>query len=724
MTTQPTPNPFPFLVSARKPTAVALAALGVVFAICAVWWGLWGMSPYRAEKAAAEKAADTKSFDRPDAGPEKAAAAATRSPDYLPAGVWAGLMAFACGGAFGWLATREPDPADPGASARLEVLAFGATVGLLTAMLGVAWGVSWWDSLAKWVNDNDRREAKWVFVAVSVFFAGLAVMFVSTQLGRAAQRDNAVVRRVMHGFNAVLHGVLALLLLVGLNIAVFLKVPHTFVANDAAFTGLTAESKTFVRALDRPVHAYLIMPERFAVPMPEVGLRYENLYADARGMLSQLEDESPNFRATFLSPALDKGKINALFAKYPDVDPNQTGILLTAGEDEAVTGFVPAAALVEAVPVDPRRGLFVVVFQGENKVLSEVAYMTDARSKMAVYVTQDHGELAAAPGGPPDRSMAGLVAFLKERKLRVEPLKLDAAKPAIPADAAAVLVAGPRRTIPPADPLVAALTAYLKPAGPDAKPGKLIALLPAFRGPDGKVAPTGLEGLLAEAGVQLDSARLVARPGSLPPFQGQVVPPEYVLADGDPARHPLAPLFEGQWLPKDCRPLRADPQNPAVRVTRLMSTLGNLTTWQETDFNTAPAATFEALKADADGTLIAQKKVSKQPQVIAVAASAVPAGGEPGKPPPDAPRMLIFTTDSVAVDRGAFDFGPPTDRYQLIAGGVDWLREREASIGIRPRAVSAYRLPAIDMQSKLMLLAMITVGLTGLGVAVWYSRRR
>ncbi len=731
MTTQP--NPFPFLVTARKPTAVALGVLALVFTVCAILWGLRGVSAYKAEadKVAEGKDVKSKPFGDPelditkDKDKEKDAAAKPFSADYMPAAVWAGLMAFTCLGAFGWLATREADAADPAAGSRLEVLTFGATAGLLTATLGFVWGVSWWESLTRWVNNGEKAEAKWVFVAVSVFFAGLTLMFFSTQLGRPAQRDNVLLRRLMHGFNAVFHGILVLILLVGVNVFFFLKVPATFVANDAAFTELTPESKTFLRSLDQPVHAYLIMPERF--PAEIAGLPYDNLYADTRGLLGQAEDQSQHFKATFLSPSLDKAKINALYDQLDLKDRDQTGILLAVGEDRAATTFIRAEELLEIIPSDTRPVSYQVVYQGENRLLSELAYMTDSRAKMAVYFTQDHGELAVdAGGGQPDRSLSGVVNYLKARKIRAEALKLDEAKPKIPDDAAVVVIAGPRQTITPTSSLMKALPEYLKPTSQGTKPGKLMVFLPAFRGLDGKVAPTGLEELLAEVGLQLESARLVTRPGILPAVQGKNIPPDYLVAEGYETRHPLSPSFDNQWLLKDCRVVRASAQpNPALKLTRLMGTPRGFPTWQETDFTASPAATFEAMRADPNGPLPLQKKLSQQPQVFAFAVSAVAPGGDTGgKPPPEQPRMLVFASDTVLADRSAFDLGSPEFRHQLAAGGVDWLREREASIGIKPRAVNLFKMPPIEMDSKLTLLAMMTIGLAGLGVGVWYSRRR
>ena len=726
-----TTNPFPFLVTARKPTAVALGALALGFVVCAIWWGLWGMSGMKADKSGPD-APSAKPGDPPaEFGKEKSADkdadGKTHSSDYLPFAIWAGLMGLGCAGSCAWLITREIDAGHPASAARLEVLTFGSMVGLLTALLGFALGLSWAESLSRWLNNNDAKEAKWVFIAVCIFFAGLTIMFLSTQLGRAEQRNNALLRRLMHGFNSVLHGILILILLVGANVVVFLKVPATFVANDAAFTALTDESKKFLRSLDQPVHAYLIMPERYRDEI--AGLPYDNLYMDTRGLLGQCEDQNKLFKAEYLSPLLDQVKIRSLFNDLKlkgeeEKKEIRIGILLVVGEDRAATGFIPADELLDISRTERQSP---VVFQGDNKVLSELAFLTDSRSKMAVYFSQNHGELSMEAEGQPDQSLSEMVAYLKSRKIRAEALKLDAANPRIPEDASVVIVAGPRRTITPTAPLMKALTEYVKPTASTATPGKLMVYLPAFRGLDSKVGATGLENLLAESGVLVEaSARLVTVPDSLDSVRGRTIPPEYMLGVGVNTRHPLSPLMNKQWLLADCRPIRPSPQqNPALKLTPLMVTPRSFPTWQENDFVTSPAVTFEALRADPRGPLLAQKKFSEQPQWLGLSVGAIPANGDPQKPPVEKPRMLVFASDSLLTDRPAFDLTSPEIRQDLFGSSIDWLREREASIGIKPRAVNLYVLPKpIEISSKLTLLGMITLGLGALGVAVWYSRRR
>jgi hypothetical protein len=221
---------------------------------------------------------------------------------------------------------------------------------------------------------------------------------------------------------------------------------------------------------------------------------YTQLYSDCRGLLGQCERESRHFRATYLSPGLDAGKIAALLdrLKVADRDRDQFGMWIAVGEGEDVTSFVPARDLVDFAE-QGRNVLF--IFQGESKLINELIYLTDARSKDVVYVTQDNGELALEPGGERNRrTMSGAANYLRDKKVRIEPLNLDEKDPKVPEDAAVVLVPGPQQTIAADGPLAKALQEYLTPTK-GGKPGKLLAYLPAFRGgASTKVAPSGRKG--------------------------------------------------------------------------------------------------------------------------------------------------------------------------------------------------------------------------------------
>ena len=702
-------SPLSVLVTQRRQVAVGLALAGVVLAALAIWWGVWGFArsgdagPAKSEgKLIAE---ETKPAPAEDTRPKK-------SPDYQIACIWAGGLALLALLSAAWVYTQPPDPAAPLAAARKEVLALGGTVGLLTALCGAMLGYRWHQSLVLWVGGGDPSEAKWVLYAAAIFLAGLLIMFASLQLARTEQRANATLRRVLYGFNTVFVGLLLLLVLIAVNIVSFIKVPKTLVTNDTAFTELSDESKRFLKSLDRPVHVYLIMPEAHAEPLGR-GAVYENLYADCRALLSQCEDQSSNFHAAYLSPAFQKEQIAALMdrLKVKEADRDQLGMLAAVGENEEATTFIRAGDLID---VDRRGSL---VFQGENKLLTELMYLTDARAREKIYFTQGHGELEMQAGADGNKAAGNMVQFLRDRKLSVEPLSFETPGTKVPDDAAVVVVAGLRRTLGPDDPMLTALKDYARRPN---RPGKLFLLLPAFRDAQGKVAATGLEPFLAEFGVEVDAGhRLVAVPRQLP------VPPEYVLLspfariDADLARI----VGQGQLILRDTRPVRPAQAPPGgqFKVTPLMGT--DLVTWQEDSYLTNPDQMWAQLRAQGADALRQEKHLTQRPISAAVGvAESAPGGGEKAT---SKPRMLVFGSDTFIQDQTPVPSGVEEYRQLLFSDGIDWLREREASSGIPPRKVGIFSMEKpIDWPSQVVLLALVSVGVTVLGVGVWLSRRR
>ena len=117
--------------------------------------------------------------------------------------------------------------------------------------------------------------------------------------------------------------------------------------------------------------------------------------------------------------------------------------------------------------------------------------------------------------------MANVLQALRDRKIKVEALKIDEKNKDVPKNAAVVVVAGPQTPFAPDGPMVKALRAYLKPSATDAKPGKLLAYLPAIKGARGEVIPTGLEPLVSEFGIQVaPDRRIVTAPETIPLGQG------------------------------------------------------------------------------------------------------------------------------------------------------------------------------------------------------------
>jgi hypothetical protein len=434
------------------------------------------------------------------------------------------------------------------------------------------------------------------------------------------------------------------------------------------------------------------------------------MYADCRGLLTACEEESPNFHATFLSPAFDADRIASLFQRLKiekDTERDQLGMLITVGEDEEAHTFIRDTDLISA-----EQGA--LVFQAESRLMTELAYLTDIRGKEKVYFTQGHGELAIEPGGEGDKAMTGIAQYLRDRKFTIEALPLNSPGAKVPDDAGVVVVAGLRRFVGPEDPMFVALRDYVR--RPD-KPGKLFLCLPAFRDAQNKVSATGLESILTgDLGVELEAVRLVSMPGQFTaklPLDFVLVAPAARL-DTDLARV----VRVAHFLVQDARPVHSaqgPPTGPQRRVSLLMGT--DVITWQENDFSD-PAATFAAMRGNRQ--LQQEKKLTDRP--ISVAAAVVETVGDKGA---KRPRALVFGTDTFLQDQTQVPSGPEEYRQLLVSDGIDWLRERNATVGITPRKVGVFTLEKpIDWTSQVVLMALVAVGITVLGVGVWLSRRR
>src|SRR5205823_11808814 len=107
---------------------------------------------------------------------------------------------------------------------------------------------------------GNRDKAWHVLVALAVLIAGLAIMFVSLQVVRSAERSSAVLRRMVYGYNAVLTGLLLLLILTVVNVLVGLKFTGVIDATQSGQFTLSERATNILKGLSQPVHIYVIWP--------------------------------------------------------------------------------------------------------------------------------------------------------------------------------------------------------------------------------------------------------------------------------------------------------------------------------------------------------------------------------------------------------------------------------------------------------------------------------
>lgn len=590
---------------------------------------------------------------------------------------------------------------DPGRLLRL-VLTLGGLSGLLVALTGVALSVHWWAYLTDWLSQGKREGAVQVLAAIVVFLVGLFVMFVTLQLGRAEERRDPTLRRLMYGYNAVFSGVLLLLILVVVNVVVGLKVAWAVDATSTGEFSLSERTVNMLKGLDRPLHVYVIWPREDSDHMQPI-----------MSLLDNFQDRSQQVKVEYVSPSQFE-RLGELRKQYPRKIEQNIGILLVYGDEkpENATFLKDGDLFEEGFGNTPTR------FRGEDKIVAALSSLEGGGQKTVVYFTQGLGEPSLTDTGttPPAGGGELGLGVLRDRltargNFDVKPLKLTPADTKVPDDCKVLVVANPR---PPVDPAVAeAIRKYLE------KQGKAVFLLDVPAPATGPTMPaTGLEGLLTGYMVEVTNERVMSI--GLEQLGGEVALTGRVIVEPNPelarARtNELATAFAGYEFPlTEVRLVRAGPAGvrPDRQAQPLLLTVPNRVAWVERDWQADPGQMFQALRRNDPEAV---KRVSKEPLPAAVVVT------ETGKP-----KLAVFGDVSFVTNRQVGERSG-TQNFSLFASTLDWLAERPTSIGIEPRNLAAYPPLAATVRFSYLvflpgLLAVVII--LGLGLGVWVVRRR
>ncbi len=299
-----------------------------------------------------------------------------------------------------------------------------------------------------------------------------------------------------------------------------------------------------------------------------------------------------------------------------------------------------------------------------------------------VYFTQGHGE-----GSPGDAARTGwsLAARALEREnLDLVPLSLLSAG-AVPADAAALLVVGPRR--PFLDPEVEALRSYAARGGH----------LGIFVEPE---LDAGLDPVLGALGIEAGNDMIVD-PNPLSRLAGATpVMPVLKATTSHPVSEPLADV--GVVFPT-ARSLVALRGAPARAVPLALT---SESAWAENDVR----AIFSGSARLDEG-----EKVGPVPLALAVK---WPVAGDP----PHELRAVV-AGDSDFFSNGYLHL---LGNQDLFLSMVSWLAERDDRLTIRPRAREASRISLTEAQVgtlKFLAIDVVPVALLLAGITVWLARR-
>jgi hypothetical protein len=623
------------------------------------------------------------------------------------------------------------------------ILALGGVLGLNLLLVSLAVLFEWWQYVAGGLEVWQGSDGWRVWVFLFLLFVGLAVMFLSLQLGRTQERTNIVVRRLLYGYNSVLTGLLLLSILGLCNVLAYGYFPHkedaetrSIYSSDWTYSSLynlSSRSENILAGINKPVHIYAILPQRERDDALGTLRRVQGLLDNCRAINSRIQTE-------YLNPDLDREKISKLAEKYKITDP--LGILVVYGnEPNTEHQFIPWNTLYEGSNPfgQQRENRF---FKGESELMTALSYLSGGKQKPVVYFTQGNGELDLSDSSSReiDHGAGALKQRLEQDNVMVKGLQFSAIEgvkskspdvvvsTTVPKDATVVVIAGPHSALP--DFALKALRDYMNTGTGDGKTkGKLIALLDAVLTQDKtKMQRTGLEDLLADFGVQVGDNRVMqAGLGGVHPLQVRVVlNPD--LRSRNPIAAALANTIFFFYNVRTVQPATPPPNRPdpnRYRVDPLLIIPAQDAIWTETDLRMDPIDQRRALTKLSRQEI--EKKLSNDNLTVGVAVTEQGPPPDPHamKAPEDGPPRLVAIGDAtfasnVAIERGATN-------YDLFYSILSWLRERPSDIGIEAKKQDVYRVDSANVNFWRMVLmpaALMLVGIVGLGAGVWVVRRR
>jgi hypothetical protein len=649
------------------------------------------------------------------------------------------------------LANESNPRLTPAERMRVVLLGLGGGLGCVTTAFGLFLPfLSPYKEVFGGGFEQWRKHAGTLATAVAPTLGGLVLMFLSLQLARGVERENALLRRLLYGFNAVLGGLVLAAVLALLNIFAYAHLGPADVFNRTfdwtanSIHTLSDKTVNTLTALDRPVTVYVLMPN--LADEDEVKALIEN----CRGVTNQIS-------AVYVHPN-DREAITELIEKYqiPDI----RGMLVVyegdKGEDHE---FIKYDDMLSRDPESQR-----TLFAGENALLRALVKLASGKPPV-VYFTQGNGE-PAVEGLEAETTEDGFgVVFqgLGQGYFDCRPLKFGASdRHEIPEDADIVVIARPQRKL--ADDAVKAIRDYMengpggKSGADDKRPkGKLVVLTDATTNFRGSQVETGLEGLLKDYNVRIAPGRILDANIRVRLGSGRIrpVPPNRLTVSTNPqSSNPVAKALRmkryefvdaravqpitGQPDPTDPA-AAADHPNPAYRAEALLQVRAD-----DPMSNSSPFVTTDLT---GDPIELAQKRTQQHlpPQTVTVA-TAVSEAKDDGMPRDPfhaglggsgTPRLIAFGSASwltnreqtVRADESGQEYFDQ-DQINLLSNCLSWLRERpDVGTSVDPKKPSLYKLPFNyeSPQASLLLfqpLGLLVLVVVALGCGVWMVRRR
>lgn len=637
------------------------------------------------------------------------------------AGVFLGLVLLS---ASFWLLVAAPQEVTA-TNFRVLVLIVGGAAGLIISLMTAVQFIFWQDLIFSGGMSAWREPEAWRYwLAVYVELFGLALMFGSLYLAQADIRSNALLRRVLYGYNAVFNGLLLLAVIVLLNVVVYASMPYSFNwTRSQGLYSLSNRSKQILEGLKEPTRVYVLMSQG------------SEGYQDVRTLLENTQAYSPRLRVVTVSPEQNSATYRQLLKDYPKLQEARKpsmfggatggrGLLVVYGPESAERpphDFIPEEDLI----VDPARNPHAAMqdpekkqayeFRGEDLVMTSLSFLASDQRRPVVYFSEGNGELNVSPQG----GGSELADRLKKDNYQVRRLfwgvapeggaadaavvfsqKSTAGPHQVPDDAKALVFAGPRSAVPKE--VLDAVDRYMD------RGGKLVLLAGLVVDPKKGISDLGLKDFLGKYGVELGNDFVLR-------FTGNPNDDPTIVLGKTAGGTAIAKAFEDYDFPLLApRTVKAGSGTAGYRAQTLMEVRprANQILWAETDFAALRSPLRYVLGQWQSGDLV--RKQSREPLPVAVTVTDQQQRG----------RMVVFGNAVVFSDEVLADAPYP----DLFAGALEWLAERPANIGIAPQKSNIFTMRnpqgVQPLRMTLLPFSLMLLGLLGLGLGVWVVRRR
>ena len=475
--------------------------------------------------------------------------------------------------------------------------------------------------------------------------------------------------------NLAVQVVLFISLLFGLNYLASKYFNRIDLSRTGTYT-LSAESKAYIRTLEKPVRIIVTIPDDSEIP------ELQQIHNDLRKLLRQYEaagavNAGTAIKVEFIDIYRQRKRAEEIARRY-----NVTGenlILVVCGER---TREIRQAQLYKS------DGEAITGFRGERVFTSAIIELAAEKSEK-LYFLVGHGEMRLDDVDPV-HGLSQLENFLQERNMEVAELDLSLV-PSVPEDASLVFLASPQGQVMPEE--VEKLRRYLSEQN-----GRMIVLLNPGRrhGMDDLFYDWGI--LAEDMAIFDNSEDFRARGGDLIIRRFAPHPITQMLLD-----YKITALF---GLP---RPVRADPAALKVDGLKVEQIIGSSSqSWAERDFRTQTPVVFNA-----------QRDI---PGPVSIATVSTRSSGSDFGINIQGGRLIVFGNADFIANNRLQTFG----NQSLLINSVYWALNRNSLLNIPTRPLQKYQLIMSEKEIKLLLIYFAALpAVTALaGIIIHLIRRR